>query len=214
MSSRTEGGRKVTDRGNTALSLDVVKLLKTQDAGYLRTMIQRTRKERERLEEEMRLGEDGEDENLIVGKEGEGRPKHTVFVDEVDQQKGFRPEEWFGTDAEGLERAYNRPKRREEGALSAEEEEDDAQNFKSANKSRSQRAAEAAEQAAKDGRALRRRRQRDQEVRRIRLEALRARERDLCLAEQELENQRAQMNNASGGVNKDGVKFKIRERKR
>jgi len=195
--------------------LDVVKLLKTQDTGYLRTMIQRTRKERERLEEEMRLGEEGKEKELMVGKaEGEGKGRHTVFVDEVVQQKGFRPEEWFGTDQDGLERAYNRPRRRSEVVESAEEEDDDAQHLENAKKSRSQRAVEAEEQAKKKERALRRRRQQDQEVRRIRLEALRERERELCVAEQELENQRAKMNNAAGGVNKDGIKFKIRERKR
>lgn len=206
----------VTDRGNTALSMDVVKLLKTQDAGYLRTMVQRTRKERERLEEEMRLGE-GEEEDLQVLKgdgEGEKRGKHTVFVDLVQQQKSFEPGEWFGTDRDGLEKSYNRPRRRSEGVPSTREEDDAVQHPENANKSRSQRAKDAEGQAVKEAHALRRRRQKAQEVRRIRLEALRARERDLQLAEQELENQRAKMTNTLGGVNKEGVKFKVRERKR
>ena len=39
-------------------------------------------------------------------------------------------------------------------------------------------------------------------------------ERELAAAEEELEKQRAKMSNSVGGVNKNGVKFKIRERKR
>jgi len=34
------------------------------------------------------------------------------------------------------------------------------------------------------------------------------------LAEQELDLQRAKMNNSVGGVNKNGLQFKIRQRKR
>ena len=51
MSSSThDGGRRVADRGNKALSTEVVKLLKTQDAAYLRTVAQTTRRARERRE--------------------------------------------------------------------------------------------------------------------------------------------------------------------
>ena len=46
------------------------------------------------------------------------------------------------------------------------------------------------------------------------LEAIKRRERELVTAEQELDLQRAKMSNSIGGLNKKGVKFKIRERKR
>jgi U3 small nucleolar RNA-associated protein 11 len=46
------------------------------------------------------------------------------------------------------------------------------------------------------------------------LEALKDRERDLSVALSQLQHQRARMNNTVGGVNKEGVKFKVRERKR
>ena len=49
-------GQKLVDRGNKSLSQAAVTLLKTQDAGYLRTMLQQTKKERERLEKEVVLG--------------------------------------------------------------------------------------------------------------------------------------------------------------
>ena len=48
----------------------------------------------------------------------------------------------------------------------------------------------------------------------FRLQMVRKKERELVAAEEELEKQRAKMNSSVGGVNKNGVKFKIRERKR
>jgi len=47
--SRTEKGVHVQDRGNEAMPVDVVKLLKTQDAGYVRTLISTEEKLVERL---------------------------------------------------------------------------------------------------------------------------------------------------------------------
>ena len=60
----------------------------------------------------------------------------------------------------------------------------------------------------------RKRRKREREAQLSRLNALRSREKELLVAEQELAHQRAKMSNSIGGVNKAGVKFKIRERKR
>lgn len=190
------------------MSNDVVKLLKTQDIGYVRTMLQKTRKERERAEQEVQILErkdkDGEKETslrVLRNSGGGGKGQHTVFVDSREEQLGFEPTDWFGTDEEGLKRSYNR-RRREvnsdqdnedhgelEGRLSSEEELFD---FKE-----------------------RRQIQRAKESRQRHLETLKEREQDLMIAEQELDVQRAKMNNtATGGVNKNGLKFKIRERKR
>lgn len=75
-------GQKVADRGNPVLSHDAVKLLKTQDAGYLKTIAQTTRKKRERLEEEI-LVQEG-----LKGLKGQqdGR-KHLIFVESKEEQK-------------------------------------------------------------------------------------------------------------------------------
>ena len=81
-------------------------------------------------------------------------------------------------------------------------------------KSQKQRTKEAEHQAWKDERALQKKREHVQEVRRSRMEAVKAREKDLFNAAQELDLQRAKMNNTVGGINKNGVKFKVRERKR
>lgn len=74
-------GQKVADRGNPVLSHDAVKLLKTQDAGYLKTMAQATRKKRERLEEEI-LVQEG-----IGGLEGQDGRTHVLFVESREEQK-------------------------------------------------------------------------------------------------------------------------------
>ncbi|KAK5016320.1 hypothetical protein LTR39_002143 [Cryomyces antarcticus] len=142
MSSATNNGRKITDRGNKALSNDVVRLLKTQDAGYLRTIAQRVRKERERLEEEVMLVDEiGEEDKEMEDNAKAG--KHTIFVDTKEEQSVFK----------APVKPLRRPRR---------------------------------QSVPGSGMA----------------------------AEQELENQRAKMSNSAGGVNKNGVKFKIRERKR
>jgi len=155
MSSKTKDGIRLGDRGNKALSHDVVLLLKTQDAGYLRTMLQQTRLERRRLERALQLtaGLQGSSDGL-----DENPPSRTVFVDSAEEQLAHATQ---GVDADdaGVEPALSAP---------AHE----------------------------------------------RLDALRAREKELVQAERELELQRAKMSNSIGGVSKSGVKFKLRERKR
>lgn len=209
MSTKSDGGRKIVDRGNKALAMDVVKLLKTQDVGYVRTMLQVVRKERQRLEEEIVL----EDNEVKVLKEGyEGKGRHTVFVGSEEEQKRFEAEEWFGIGSgEGLNRVWNRPRK---GKTVEEKDLDEDMEEDVNTKNLSRREQEAKLQAEKDERILRKKRERAQEGRLVHLEAVKARERDLMIAEEELEKQRAKMNGTIGGVNKNGVKFKVRERKR
>jgi len=216
LSSKTKNGIKIADRGNKALSMDVVKLLKTQDAGYVRTALQRTRVEKQRLEEELvlnqREGEDGvrlrtlrnleaeendDDEDMGIGN------KHTVFVDDELEQTGFDPQEWFETDEKGVNNAYNRPRRK-----SGEEA------LPNPTVQKGPRELEQERLAWRVKRAQLKKQQREQESKVTKLVNLRQREKDLAKAEQELEVQRAKMSNSVGGTNKNGVKFKVRERKR
>lgn len=207
MSTRTKDGKKIGDQGNKVLSHDAVKLLKTQDAGYLRTVLQKTRKERERLEMEIQIDErDG----LRVLKSEEGTTgKHTVFVNSKDEQRTFDPEEWFGTDEAGLEKAYNRSRRTSEAAPA-----DEIKMMEGQSSPKSQKQLDAERQALKDTRRELQKTIHSQEVKRNLLAAVKQRERDLVVAEEELELQRAKIAHSVGGVNKNGVKFKIRERKR
>ena len=209
MSARMKDGKKLGDRGNKALSHDTVKLLKSQDAGYLRTMLQKTRKDRERLEMEIQI-EDRDGGELKLLKNGGGvSGKHTVFVRSRDEQKEFDPKQWFGTDDLGLEKSYNRPKK-----TMGEDTEDAQEPGEPESSRRSQKQLEIERQASKDERKEREKKFKSQEAQKNLLEAVRQREHDLIAAEEELELQRAKMANTVGGINKNGVKFKIRERKR
>ena len=215
MSSRTRnGGQKTADRGNKALSQEAVKLLKTQDAGYLRTMAQKTRKERERLEKDYLLGE-GKGVRVLGQNAEDVGGEHVIFVESREEQEGFNPEEWFETSEKGLSRAYNRPRMSEVNESLDKGDEDGRDTSKAeVAKLKPKRILEAELQVRKDEKALRRLHQRTEDARRHRLEATKARERDLIAAERELDLQRAKMNNSIGGVNRNGVKWKVKERKR
>jgi len=217
MSSKTHnGGQKLADRGNKPLSQEAVKLLKTQDAGYLRTMAQRARKERVRLEKDYVLGE-GKGVQ-VLGQSVKGAVgQHTVFVESKEEQRSFDPEGWFGTTEKGLGRIYNRPRITNVDDVPRSNDEDEDEEDKAETqiaRARPKRAIEAERQALKDEKALRRLHQRAEDARRHRLEAAKARERDLMAAKQELDLQRAKMSSSIGGINRNGVKWKVKERKR
>ncbi|USP79047.1 hypothetical protein yc1106_06321 [Curvularia clavata] len=201
-------GRRLADRGNKALSVDVVKLLKTQDAGYIRTMLQVTRKEIEELERKLVMEEQGE---VRVIKDGDRarQGKHRVFVENEREQEEFDPDAWFG-------RGEQIPRRAESPAFGdlQEDSSEDEEEVTQQPKTLSKKQMEAEEQARREARKFRKDRERAQERSASKLQALKKRERELMAAEEELELQRAKMNNTVGGVNKNGVKFKVRERKR
>jgi U3 small nucleolar RNA-associated protein 11 len=197
-------GIKVADRGNKALEMDVVKLLKTQDTGYIRTMLQVVRKQRMELEEKIVV--DGKDVR-VVG-EGEGKEaQHTVFVEDKKEQRKFKPDEWFGTGGAWPEKALNGSNEETNGS---EDEGEVAVQPKKLSKKQQ----EALELAEKEKAAFVKKRERSQEKLASTLKALKHKERALAIAEERLEIQRAKMNSTVGGTNKAGVKFKLRERKK
>ncbi|KAH7086094.1 U3 snoRNP-associated protein-like protein Utp11 [Paraphoma chrysanthemicola] len=205
-SSVDKQGKKVADRGNVALSQDVVKLLKTQDAGYLRTILQQTRKEREELEQRLILEEDEVRALKHGGNAKQG--KHRVYVEDVEQQRAFDPDAWFG---QGLDIPEKSPGLQDD----VEDEYDDEEDAVSTQrKTPSKKQLDAEELAKREKRAFNKGRNQAQTRIVARLDAIKRREQELVAAEQELELQRAKMNNTVGGVNKHGVKFKVRERKR
>ncbi|KAF4445668.1 hypothetical protein F53441_10617 [Fusarium austroafricanum] len=105
--SRVQDGKRWTgtvdgDRGNKVMDVDTVRLLKTQDIGYLRTMRQVVAKEVARLEEQVvltrgfdKLDEDEDEENEDDDSEFDfatdpSRPKaprKIVFMDDEDQRE-------------------------------------------------------------------------------------------------------------------------------
>jgi U3 small nucleolar RNA-associated protein 11 len=195
------------------LSHDAVKLLKTQDAGYLRTVAGKGRRELEKLEQ-------------VVGLEGalwsEGRKptgKKVVFVDgEGGDQEGpkGRKRKVAEMNGENGSDGVHTETSTKENDISTTEETDDRNHSSAATpaKPMTTRALQAAQRAKLDLPAARRRRKRLGQLRAAKLEALKKRQKEVMAAIEQLELQRAKMSRTVGGVNKDGVKWKIRERKR
>ncbi len=206
-------GQKLASRGNEVLSQEAAQLLKTQDAGYLRTIAQQTRRMREKLEKGYVLGEGKGVEVRGGGSRGKGQ--HTVFVKDKEEQKGYDPDTRV-VEPGPLSKASQTdhgPLVNSEGVGGAStDDEEVVETTVLAAKSRRVREAEAA--TLRQARILRKQRKREQETQLSRLKALKAREKEVLAAEQELGLQRAKMSNSIGGTNKAGVKFKIRERKR
>jgi U3 small nucleolar RNA-associated protein 11 len=171
------------------LSVEAVKLLKGQDAGYLGLVGGRVRREREKVERE------------VLGGEGwEEGGKRIVFVEGREGQRKY-------TDGLGREGCGNEVKGEEDETADGTEEPE-------ARRQKSKKEIEAVKEKLREERAARKRRKRVKEARLVKLQLLRKREEDVKDAARELEWQRARMSNRVGGVNKHGVKWKIRERKK
>ena len=184
------------------LSHDAVKLMKTQDSGYLRTMIQKTRRALGKLEQEILIGKDDQGSVEVRALKSEMGPsgKHVFLVD--DQEAQSRHALLTGlssTTGKMGEGAGNDTSERDLGDQGHQ---------------KSRRIIEKEEQAAKAERLRQKQHRNEQKSRRSKLAALKTREKDLVDAENELELQRAKMSNNFGGVNKNGVKWKVRERKK
>ncbi len=164
---RNRTGTVNGDRGNEVLSQEAVRLFKTQDMGYVRTMRNKTLKEVQALE--MR----------VKGIRGEG--KKVVFVDDEQEQ------------------------RRRVGGVDNEDDMDMDDG-------------DVEEEVEVDIETKNRRKMQQKEMDKLeaRLDVARERLKALTQAEEALDLQRAKMAKSPtvGGVNKQGVKFKVRERKR
>jgi U3 small nucleolar RNA-associated protein 11 len=217
-SSVDKRGLKVADRGNESLSTDVVKLLKTQDAAYIRTVLQQVRRERARLEEKLVLEEAGEVQTIRDGEETR-QGVHRVFVGDEGEQEHFDADAWFGegksmpsASTPEIPREWESESENDDGDdVSEEGEEAPARPQK---KTPSAKKIKEAEDKAKALKKFEKTRSRAQSRTAFRLQMVRKKERELVAAEEALEKQRAKMSSSVGGVNKNGVKFKIRERKR
>ncbi|RDK43285.1 hypothetical protein M752DRAFT_326148 [Aspergillus phoenicis ATCC 13157] len=206
------------------LSHDAIKLLKTQDAGYLRTVGERIRRQMEKLEEEVRL-QDGMKE-ILDGDAGEDKKKEEDVMDdddmdfdfdfgddEVDQKKNKKSRKLVFADDRKEQRVLKKKKLREEEEDEDDnEEEDDSFGKQVMKKSRKQ--LEAERQALVEARRARKMKKRAAEARMNKLKALQKQYKEITAAERELDWQRGRMDNVVGGTNKNGVKWKIRERKK
>jgi U3 small nucleolar RNA-associated protein 11 len=210
MNSTTKNGIKVAKRhadnsggGGKSLNMDVVKLMKTQDVAYLRTVLQSTKKEIARLEQEVIAGDKGVNvdavssakRKTVFAEEGESEPEMMSEDDDMDDFNDIAGLEGF----EGF------------GAMDdLDDGSDDDMSDAPAEKTDSKPLTK----EEKAARTLAKRKRHFIETRRNKLEALKDREENLATALRELEDQRVQMNGKAGGVNKNGTKFKVRQRVR
>lgn len=202
INSRTrDGGIRVASRQDEgSLSNDVVKLLKTQDAGYVRLQSAVERKKIERLEERLELKDKSEDVGAGVGR------KHLVFVDREEEARRFRPEVYFGTTKEMVERGFNRMRKEQVEEIEAKKEAAEEK----LRKRRKSGEIEAEKARRKEEALARRKLQRAREGKERELEARRHREAELKQAEREMELQRARM--GKGGMVKKNKWARVRKR--
>jgi U3 small nucleolar RNA-associated protein 11 len=209
MLSKTQGKHGKGNKENL-LGHDAVKLLKTQDAGYLRVALSRGRKEMKRLEEVVGSGIEDEDSGRKIVFGDPGAEKENVLRGKKRDARGAVPENLEGnemnsTPVKNLHDAEMEDSNSSEGH--------DLPELTQASESATVRT------ASKETVPTRDRNRRDLQVllresRIKKLAALRKRQKEIMAAAAQLESQRDRMARTVGGVNKNGVRFKIRERKR
>lgn len=99
--TRTKGGIHVVPTGEAnKYTQEQLRLMKTQDVGYLSMKSQAEKKKVEKMQESLHL----------IGAPVQER-RHVVFVEDGAEVKKFDPETYFDTPADLLERSYNRPRK-------------------------------------------------------------------------------------------------------
>ncbi|OQD78256.1 hypothetical protein PENDEC_c001G00102 [Penicillium decumbens] len=220
---RTQGrhGRGTVGRDSAAargLSHDAIKLLKTQDKNYLRTSAERIRREIERLEREVEL-QKGMNESLGIKtqeKNKEDDDEFDGFDSDLDGLDFSAPpkskaRKVLFADDRGEQRTMKQKRVQNEDSMDEDEDEDEEPGTET-RKTPKQLAAE--RQKLVEARRARKIRKRAAEARENKLMALRKQFAEVQAAEREVDLQRSKMDNSVGGTNKDGIKWKIRERKR
>lgn len=184
------------------LSHDAVRLLKTQDAGYLRTVAARGRKEMRKVQEELGSANSKAGRKTVFAEDGpssspRGKKRRSdgVVLEQVEVNEivyPALPDLESDEPIEDMPLDENGPKAKPKTKKQLEQQQD----------------------AAARLRAARKKRRKLQDVRANKLEMLQKRQKEILAAADQLELQRAKMAKTVGGVNKNGVKFKVRERKR
>ncbi|KAI1771120.1 U3 small nucleolar RNA-associated protein 11 [Hypoxylon cercidicola] len=185
------------DRGNRALDVDAVRLLKTQDVGYIRTVRNVALKEVKALEE--RVLEQGGSLDAAAGQvDDEDDDEFEGF--DMPQQRAAKPKKIVF--AEAVE------EREEKLRQEADDEVDDGEDTDMEDEDDAKKDPEATRAAT---------RQKHLEKLQRRLQNARKKLTILTRAEHQLEVQRTNMSKtptSGNGVTKSGKKFKVRERKR
>jgi U3 small nucleolar RNA-associated protein 11 len=216
--NQTQGkhGRGGVGRASAAgLSHEAVKLLKTQDQGYLRTAGERIRRQIETLQRDIQL-QDGMNSALGVKtqekkEESEDEDDFDGFddLDDLAFSKPAKPKSRKVVFAD--DRSEQRVMKKGSEQTEAEEESDDEESRQT---KATPKEITAKRQALVEARRARKLRKRAVEARQNKLAALQKQYEGIQAAEREVEWQRGKMTNSVGGTNKNGIKWKIRERKR
>lgn len=210
MSSKTyDKGQKLVDRGNLKLSQDAMKLLKTQDVGYVRTMAQKARRARERLEEDHIL-QGGTNADVLNRGTDQKYSRLTMFIEKKQQQDLLGSQNGIEINKSRLNLSLSQLSM---GSYEIEYKQQ-TQSSQIDGILSSNPDTDKGDPSLKMERILRKQRRRNHEVRESRLKLLKLREGELLAAAQELELQRAKLCNIIGGTTRAGLKWKIRERKR
>ncbi|KAJ3039813.1 UTP11-like, U3 small nucleolar ribonucleoprotein [Rhizophlyctis rosea] len=127
-SKTKKGVHQITER-NEHFDHDTIKLLKTQDQGYVNYQRSVNQKKIERLKNDLHLLQEDEEEDgaddmgmdlddddlgdgLGIGSSSKSKDvKHTIFVEDEDEVKTFDPAKHFNTLPELVGRKYNRPRK-------------------------------------------------------------------------------------------------------
>jgi U3 small nucleolar RNA-associated protein 11 len=173
------------DRGNKAMDVDTVRLLKTQDLGYVRTMRNVAAKDVRELEERFILAggaeqdndEDDSDDDMGPSMSAPQKPKKIVFFDAAEERE------------QALEQAKDEDE--DDEMEDAEDKDDD----KAAAARKKAQNLEKVERKLKDARR--------------KLKTLMNAEYEL-----ELQKAKMAKTATSGGITKSGRRIKVRERKR
>ena len=200
------------------LSHEAIKLLKTQDAGYLRTVGEQVRREMEKVRQDVQLqegmrgrlggqekgdggaaGEDDEDDGFDFGEDEDRAGRKVMFVDDRKEQRGAKKRRLRGEENETME---------------DDEEDDSFGQLQQQKQKMSRKQIDAERQALVEHRRARKMKKRAEHARQSKFTALKNQYADIVAAERELDWQRGKMDNSVGGKNKNGLKWKIKERKK
>lgn len=210
--SKKWDGTVAGDRGNKSLDIDVVRLLKTQDMGYIRSARNLAMKEVRTLEERViALGGDGND---LPGNDEDESDKDgmDLDLDFDDDESSAKKKKKPAQKAKKIIFSDGRDEREDQIRQDAERnspDRDDDGDDDDGGKAAVPDGRNPEKRAAEQKRRLLLKLQR-------RLQNSRKKQSVLAKAEHELEIQRAKMAKTAtiGGVTKSGKKFKVRERKR
>ena len=208
LGSKSRKGRKLAGRQNPVLDQGVVKLLKTQDAGYVTTMLQKTKRLQARFEQDFVLN-DGKGVELLSATSRQKKGSHIVFVDNTEQQRQCKPKDIAASQRDNTRRL-------EDPSRNMEEDDSDGVPFEYVPQTPpvARRADGRDKIASEQDKFLRKYRKKEQDARKSKLAAMNARAKDLVEAKNELDLQRAKMGNNVGGTTSIGIKWKVRERKK